>query len=186
MQDLVTKRATYAEYCAVPPHLVAEIVGGRLVTHPRPAPRQSSTASRLGVVLGHAFDWKLGAPGGWWIIDEPELHLDDDILIPDLAGWRRERMPRLPDTAWFELTPDWACEVLSPSTMRHDKGEKRDIYAANGITHLWHVDVAARVLEVFELAQGRWVLDKTLRDDDSVAASPFDAAPFDLALLWDE
>ena len=187
MQDVPTRSATYDDLIAVPPHLVAEIIGGRLVTHPRPAPRQSTSASRLGVILGRSFDWELGGtPGGGWIIDEPELHLGSEILVPDIAGWRRERMERLPDTAWFDIVPDWVCEVLSPSTIRYDKGEKRDIYGRKGVKHLWHVDVATRLLEVFELTAERWVLLETFRDAASVAAPPFDAVPFDLGVLWDD
>ena len=104
--------------------------------------------------------------------------------MPDIAGWRHERMPQLPATAWFEIVPDWVCEVLSPSTIRRDKGEKRDIYGANGVRHLWHVDVATKLLEVFELTEGRWMLHRTFRDDESVAAPPFEAVPFDLRPLW--
>ena len=99
MQDLPPRAATCADYCEVPPNLVAELIAGRLVTHPRPAPRQSTAASRLGIILGNGYDWKLGSIGGWWMIDEPELHLDNDILIPDLAGWRRETLTRLPAAA---------------------------------------------------------------------------------------
>ena len=185
MQDLPTRSATYADLMAAPAHLVAEIIGGRLITHPRPAPRHATAASRLGAILGRSFDWALGGkPGGWWIIDEPELHLGPDVLVPDLGGWLRERMPELPETAWFETAPDWVCEVLSPSTLRYDKGEKRDIYAANGVAHLWHVDPTARLLEVFVLTGGQWLLFRTFRDDEVVTAPPFDAVPFELGLLW--
>ena len=185
MQDLPHSRATYADVLAAPPDLIAEIIGGRLVTHPRPAPRHVVGTSRLGRVLGQAYDWK-GAtgPGGWWILDEPEIHLGDEIVAPDLAGWRIERMPKLPQTAWFELAPDWICEVISPSTARYNKGEKRDLYAARGVEHLWHIDPAPRLLEVFELSDGKWVLLKTYRDEDSVTAPPFTDAPFSLGLLW--
>ena len=185
MQDLPERTATYADLAAVPSHLVAEIIAGRLVTHPRPAPRHALSNSVLGRLLGQAFDRKgASGPGGWWLLDEPELHLGHDILVPDIAGWRVERMPQLPDAAWFGLVPDWACEVLSPSTTRHDRGEKRDIYAEHGVRHLWHVDPDARILEVFALETGRWTLLRTYRDDDQVAAAPFDAVPFALGLLW--
>lgn len=184
MQDLAHRPATYEDLRAVPPHLVAEIIGGRLVTHPRPAPRQSNSGSVLGGILNSRFQTGENGPGGWWIVDEPELHLHQDIVVPDIAGWRRERMPRLPDDPWLELAPDWACEVLSPSTQRRDKGEKRDIYAASGIRHLWHVDTPGRLIEVFELTGGKWLLQRTFRDDEEVAAPPFEAAPFRLGLLW--
>ncbi len=184
MQDLPDRRATYEDVLAVPPHMVAELLDGRLVTHPRPAPRPSVAASMLGVVLGGPFQLGAGGPGGWWVIFEPELHLGEDVLVPDLAGWRREQMPRLPETAWFDRAPDWACEVLSPSTRRHDKGEKRDIYARHGVRHLWHVDAAERLLETFELSGDQWLLLRTWRDDEEVAAPPFAVAPFKLGVLW--
>jgi Uma2 family endonuclease len=185
MQEQVTRRATYEDLVAVPHNLVAEIIDGRLVTHPRPAPRHALSTSVLGRLLGQSFDRKgASGPGGWWLLDEPELHLGSDIVVPDLAGWSTERLPRLPDAAWFELAPDWVCEVLSPSTVRVDRGEKRDIYAEHGVRHLWHVDPDARIVEVFALDNGRWTLLRAYRDDDSVAAPPFDAVPFPLGLLW--
>lgn len=128
MGEALARRATYADLKAVPAHMVAEIIGGRLVTHPRPRPRHAAAASGLGAKLGGSFHHGDTGPGGWWILDEPELHLGEGVVVPDLAGWRRRRMPRLPETAWFELAPDWACEVVSPSTVRIDRLEKRDIY----------------------------------------------------------
>ena len=184
MQDLIPRRATYDDLVAVPPHLVAEILDGRLVTHPRPAPRHSRAASILGGLLVPAHDIGTTGPGGWWVLDEPELHMGADVAVPDLGGWRRERMPKLPETAWFELPPDWACEVLSPATARHDKGVKRDLYARHGVRHLWHVDPPERLLEVFELTEGKWLLWRTFRDDDDVAAPPYAALTFKLGLLW--
>ena len=185
MQDLLPTRATYADILSAPPHLIAEIIGGRLVTHPRPAPKHVVGTSRLGLVIGHAYDWKISKRSdGWWILDEPEIHLGDAVVAPDLAGWRHERMPGVPATAWFDLAPDWICEVISPSTARYNKGEKRDLYAARGVEHLWHIDPAPRLLEVFELSDGKWVLLKTYRDEDSVTAPPFTDAPFSLGLLW--
>lgn len=181
--------ATYADLQAVPPHLVAEILCGRLVTHPRPAPRHTTAASRLGGILGASFDWGDDGPGGWWILDEPELHLADDVAVPDIAGWRRERMPELPETAYFALPPDWVCEIISPSTERYDRGEKRDIYARHGVKHLWLLDPVQKLLETFELRDGRWLLLATWTEGDdaperTAAAPPFDGAPFVLGKLW--
>jgi Uma2 family endonuclease len=130
MSEPVARRATYEDLLQVPEHLVAEIIHGQLVTHPRPAPRHARASSSLGDELVSPFDKGRGGPGGWWILDEPELHLGAHVLVPDLAGWRRERMRSLPDTAWFELAPDWVCEVLSPGTARLDRVEKLPIYAA--------------------------------------------------------
>ena len=135
-EALARRRATYQDVLDAPAHLVAEIVAGTLYTHPRPAPPHTRASSVLGGKIGTPFDFDAGGPGGWWILDEPELHLGDDILVPDLAGWRRERMPELPDTPYFTLAPDWACEVLSASTRRMDLQGKRPIYAREGVGYL--------------------------------------------------
>ena len=177
------RRATYRDVLEAPPHLVAEIVAGTLHTHPRPAPRHARASSALGAKIGDPFDYG-GGPGGWWILDEPELHLADDILVPDIAGWRRERMPEFPDTAFFTLAPDWVCEVLSPSTRDLDRHGKRPVYAREGVRHLWFVDPAARDLEAFELREGAWVLIAALRDNDAVSVPPFEAVSFPLDALW--
>ena len=179
-----TRRATYQDVLDAPAYRVAEIVDGTLYTQPRPAPRHAVASSRLGIDLGGPFDRGRGGPGGWWILDEPELHLGEDILVPDLAGWRRERMEELPDTAYFTLAPDWACEVLSASTRRLDLHEKRPVYAREGVEHLWLVDPADRTLEAFELREGQWVLIASAKDDDPISIRPFDAITFSLGDLW--
>ena len=178
-------RATYQDVLDAPAHLVAELIGGTLYTHPRPAPRHATATSRLGFELGGPFDRGRGGPGGWRIIDEPELHLGDEVLVPDMAGWRRERMPALPDTAYFTLAPDWICEVLSPSTRKRDLVRKRPIYAREGVAHLWLVDPVEQILEAFEARDGQWVLIATVEDDDPVQIAPFDAVTFSLGELWD-
>ena len=177
-------RATYQDVLDAPPHRVAEIVDGTLYTQPRPAPPHAVACSRLGIDLGGPFDRGRGGPGGWWIIDEPELHLGEDILVPDLAGWRRERMADLPDTAYFTLPPDWVCEVLSASTRKLDLHGKRPVYAREGVGHVWLVDPADRTLEAFELREGQWVLIASAKDDDPVCIRPFDAVTFSLGDLW--
>ena len=179
-----TRRATYQDVLDAPAHRVAEIVDGTLYTQPRPAPPHAVASSRLGFDLGGPFDRGRGGPGGWWIIDEPELHLGEDILVPDLAGWRRERMPKLPDTAYFSLAPDWVCEVLSASTRKLDLHGKRPVYAREGVAHLWLVDPADRALEAFELREGQWVLVASAQGDDPVSIRPFDAVTFGLGDLW--
>ena len=178
------RRATYQDVLDAPAYRVAEIVDGTLYTQPRPAPRHAVASSRLGIDLGGPFDRGRGGPGGWWILDEPELHLGEDILVPDLAGWRRERMEELPDTAYFTLAPNWACEVLSASTRRLDLHEKRPVYAREGVGHLWLVDPADRTLEAFELREGQWVLIASAKDDDPISIRPFDAITFSLGDLW--
>ena len=148
-----------------------------VASQPVPAPNNVSYS-----VVG-PFGKGRGGPGGWWIIDEPEIHLDEDIVVPDLAGWRRERMPDYPGTAYVTLAPDWVCEVLSESTRRHDLHEKRPIYAREGVPYLWLVDPADRTLEAFELHDGRWLLIASAKDDDPVSIRPFDAITFGLGDL---
>ena len=183
-EALAHRRATYQDVLDAPAHRVAEIVDGTLHTHPRPAAPHARASSSLGVKIGGPFDYDSGGPGGWWIIDEPELHLGEDILVPDLAGWRRERMPDYPDTAFFTLAPDWVCEVLSASTRRLDLHGKRPVYAREGVAHLWLVDPADRTLEAFELRESEWVLIGTAKDDEPVNIRPFDAVTFSLGDLW--
>ena len=176
--------ATYQDVIDAPAHMVAEVVEGALYTHPRPAPPHALASSSLGGELSSPFQKGRGGPGGWWIIDEPELHFGEDILVPDIAGWRRERMPDFPDTAFFTLAPDWVCEVLSPSTRDLDRHGKRPVYAREGVRHLWFIDPEARDLEAFELRDGEWVLIATARNDDPVSIPPFEAISFPLDALW--
>jgi Uma2 family endonuclease len=179
-------RATYAEYEAVPPHLHAEIVYGTLYVMSRPAPRHSHAASRIGGRLDGPFGLGEGGPGGWWILDQPEIHfLREEPVVPDLAGWRRQRMPRLPDTAYFTLPPDWVCEVLSPSTARLDREEKMYLYAEHGVKFAWLIDPIAKTLEAYALgADGKWNEPLRLRDRDRGRIAPFEAIELALAVLW--
>jgi len=180
----VREPATYQDVLDAPPNMVAELIRGALHLQPRPASPHARASSSLGVELGGPFDRGRGGPGGWWIIDEPELHLGDDVLVPDLAGWRRERMPSYPDLAFFELAPDWVCEVLSPGTRRIDLTDKRAIYGEAGVGHLWFVDPLARTLEAFALREDAWVLVAALKDDAEVRLPPFEAVGFALGALW--
>jgi len=184
MGESATRPATYDDLLQVPEHLVAEIIHGVLHTHPRPAPRHALSAAAIGGKLFDPFGTGRGGPGGWWILDEPELHLGPQVLVPDLAGWRRERMPALPDTAWFELAPDWVCEVLSPATAKTDRTLKMPLYAQQGVAHLWLIDPLLRTLESYRLAGGHWTLEVTLKDADPVRLEPFSAIEFPLADLW--
>ncbi|MEM6945400.1 MAG: Uma2 family endonuclease [Pseudomonadota bacterium] len=184
IEPIVREPATYRDVLEAPANMVAELVAGRLHLQPRPASRHGFAASTLGMEIGNPFQRGRGGPGGWWIIDEPELHLGEDVLVPDVAGWRRERMPSYPDVAYFELAPDWVCEVLSPSTRQFDLVEKRAIYAQEGVAHLWLVDPLAKSLEAFTLRDGAWVLIAALRDDQPVELAPFDAISFGLSALW--
>jgi Uma2 family endonuclease len=164
--------------------MVAEIIRGALHLHPRPAMPHARASSALGAKIGGPFDFDGDGPGGWWIVDEPELHLGEEIVVPDLAGWRRERMPQFPRTAYTTVAPDWACEILSPSTRGTDVGPKRAIYREHGVGWLWLVDPDARSLEAFEQRGGAWVEIGTLVGEAEVRMPPFDAIGFPLAALW--
>jgi Uma2 family endonuclease len=169
----------------LPDYVVGEIVHGQLVVSPRPATDHAYASSTLGGELMGPFQHgKGGGPGGWWILDEPELHFDKDVLVPDLAGWRRERMPEFPQAPAIELAPDWVCEVISPSTARVDRVGKREIYAREGVQFLWFIDPLERTLEVFGLEKGGWLVRGAWSDTDKVRAAPFDAIELDLSLLW--
>ncbi len=178
------KRATYRDVLDAPAHMVAEVVEGALHLQPRPAGRHTLAGSSLGVEIGGPFQRGRGGPGGWWILDEPELHFGEDILVPDLAGWRRERMAAVPDDAYFTLAPDWVCEILSPSTRKLDLEGKRPIYAREGIAHLWLVDPSARTLEAFSLADGDRSPAGSASGAEPVSLPPFEAVSFPLDALW--
>ena len=179
------KRATYDDVLSAPEHKVAEILDGELFLSPRPAPRHSVASSRLGAILA-PFDDDPSGPGGWWILDEPELHFGGDVVVPDLGGWRRERMPTLPEGAFFSIAPDWVCEVLSPSTERIDRGRKLRIYANAGVAHAWFVNPVERTLEVLRLRDGAWTIVAVCGGPDPVRVEPFDAIELPLGRLWVE
>jgi len=184
MGEPARRKATYADILAAPLHLVAEIIAGELRLHPRPAKPHAAAASAIGEELGPPFKRGRGGPGGWIILDEPELHLGEDVIVPDLAGWRRERMPTLDDEPYFTLAPDWVCEVLSPKTARADRAEKLPIYALACVGHVWLVDPRARTLEVLRRQEDKWLIADVFKDDARVRAEPFDAIELDLAVLW--
>jgi Uma2 family endonuclease len=172
--------------------MVAEILDGELFLSPRPARPHANVASNLGGILIPAFKFGRGGPGGWVILDEPELHLGSrpDKLVPDLAGWRRERLPQAVGgkdaPSHYDLAPDWACEVLSERTRSRDKGQKMRIYAREGVRHLWHVDPLARTLEIFRLTEGQWQHVHTFTGEEWVRAEPFEDIELELALVWAE
>ncbi|AKT38584.1 Uma2 family endonuclease [Chondromyces crocatus] len=177
--------ATYADLEAVPSHLVGEIIGGTLFMSPRPAMPHALASSTLGMVLGPPFQLGVGGPGGWWLLFEPELRLDSDVLVPDLAGWRRERMPDFPETAATSLPPDWVCEVLSPSTATDDRFDKLPVYAREGVTWVWLIDPIKRTLEVHHLGpRKRWEAELLVKGEAVVRAAPFDAIELPLSILW--
>ncbi|MBI5501862.1 MAG: Uma2 family endonuclease [Deltaproteobacteria bacterium] len=184
MSSPARRRATVQDLLDVPDHLVAELVDGEVVASPRPAFRHSRAASIIGVSLGGPYDLGKGGPGGWWILDEPELHLGPDVLVPDLAGWRREKMPVFPDVAYSEVSPDWVCEILSPATAGLDRVRKLPIYARAAVRHVWLVDPGLRILEVLRLEGSSWVLVAAHDHDAVVRAEPFAEIELALAALW--
>ncbi len=169
---------------ALPEIVVAEIVDGELHASPRPAPRHANTGALVGGSLVPPFHQGRGGPGGWWVLYEPELHLGPDVLVPDWAGWQRTRMPRLPETAYFSIVPDWVCEILSPSTASLDRVKKLAVYAREQVAHAWLIDPLARTLEVLRLDAGRWTILATRAGDDIVRAEPFTAIALELSALW--
>lgn len=179
-----------AAFRAVPNALIAEILDGVLHTLPRPARPHTNTASVLGGELHGPFRRGVGGPGGWVILDEPELHLGPkpDKLVPDLAGWRRSRMPdaRGPETApaHYDLAPDWVCEILSPATEAIDRGKKMRIFRREGVGHVWLVNPTTRTLEVYRLDSAHWTMLDTFEGDAVVRAEPFDAFELSLSVLW--
>ncbi|MFY0570387.1 Uma2 family endonuclease [Archangium lansingense] len=179
-----------ADFQAAPAEMVAEILDGELHLSPRPARPHTNVASNIGGLLLAPFKFGRGGPGGWVILYEPELHLGPrpDKLVPDLAGWRRERMPDAlggdESPAHYDLAPDWVCEVLSERTRRTDKGPKMRIYAREGVRHLWLVDPLAQTLDVFRLEGRHWLLVDSFAGEERVRAEPFEAIELELALLW--
>ncbi|MEO1483970.1 MAG: Uma2 family endonuclease [Myxococcota bacterium] len=179
------REAAYQDLVDTPEHSVAEIVGGDLYVSPRPRARHSRAASILGMLLGPPYQLKLGGPGGWEILDEPELHLGAHVLVPDLAGWRYDLNPEFDLTvAHIEIAPQWVCEVLSPRTAALDRTRKLPIYAEHGVQHAWLIDPESRTLEVFRRQGERWLLIAAHEGTDPVAAEPFDATPIQISKMW--
>ncbi|MBI4950489.1 MAG: Uma2 family endonuclease [Myxococcales bacterium] len=185
MGEPAPRQATYDDLLALPPHVRGELIHGVLHVQPRPASPHARAASSLGGELYGPFDRGRGGPGGWIILHEPELHLrGGHVVVPDLAGWRRERMPELLEVSAFELPPDWVCEVISASTAAVDRAEKLPLYAGEGVAHAWLVDPGPRTLEVLRLDGATYRLLVTHRGDARVRAEPFAAGEIDLSALW--
>jgi Uma2 family endonuclease len=176
----------YERLLALPDNLVGEIIGGELYTQARPSGRHGTAELGLGATLLFPFQRGKDGPGGWWIVPEPELHFirDTEVVVPDLAGWRRERMPAIPEGHRFEVVPDWVCEILSPGTIKKDRALKLPLYARYGVAYIWLMDPLERTLEAYELRKGSWLLLATLKDDDPVGIAPFAAVTFSLGDLW--
>ena len=184
MAEAAKRNATYADLQAVPPHLVAELIDGSLVTHPRPAPPHAIAANSLADEVSSTFQKGRGGPGGWVFMTEPELHLGIQVVVPDIAGWRIERLSEVPDAAYLETQPDWVCEIVSPSTEQVDRGPKRRIYATAGVQYLWLLNPVSKVLEAFKLDGEEWRNITTVVDGEDVSVEPFEAISFPLDVLW--
>jgi Uma2 family endonuclease len=180
----IKEHATYDDLLRAPENMVAELIDGELHTWPRPRARHGDAQAALGFPIGMAYRYGEGGPGGWWIIAEPEVHLGPQTVVPDIAGWRRERLPELPQSHIFAVAPDWVCEVLSPSTARVDRGKKLRIYATNGVPWAWYVDVDGKTVEVMHLVDGVWHIEHVYTGGELMCAEPFTAVSIDLAKIW--
>lgn len=186
------RRATYEDLLAAPDDVTAELVDGVLFMSPQPKVRHTIATSAIGREIGHRFGRRHadeGLPGGWWIIDEPELHLRLDlrVTVPDVAGWRRERMPNPPrDTHKMTVVPDWVCEVLSPSSRGFDSVIKMNAYADAGVEWAWLVEPADMHVDVFRREGKGWEQIASAEGSVVVRLPPFDAVELDLGEWWEE
>ena len=176
--------ATYEDLVRLPDNVIGELIDGELYASPRPSGPHARVASVLGTVISSRYDIGVKGPGGWWILFEPELHLGPDTVVPDLGGWRRERMPRVPKGHIFTIAPDWVCETLSPGNARYDRRKKLPIYARHGVPWAWIADPIHRSVEVLQLIDERWTLVGIYSESDVFAAEPFPLAEIDLPLIW--
>ncbi|MDD9910278.1 MAG: Uma2 family endonuclease [Ahrensia sp.] len=174
----------YAQLEALPPNMVGEIIDGELLAMPRPAARHAVSAASLGIEIGGPYQRGRGGPGGWIFMNEPELHFGIQVTVPDIAGWRRERMQSIPEGVAITIPPNWVCEVLSPSTEKYDRGAKRRIYLSAGVEYLWLLNPISRVLETFIASDDEWKIGPTFASGDTVSAVPFDAISFPIDYLW--
>jgi len=185
---LKTAPDLYAQLCALPPGQTGEIIGGKLHVQPRPAGPHALASSTLTMDIGGLYQRGKGGPGGWWVLDEPEVHCvrDVEVCVPDIAGWRKERLPKIPQGHRFEVAPDWICEILSPRTAKTDRVEKMPVYARYGVAYLWLVHPVERTLEAFALRDGLWTVIGLFQEGDTAQVAPFGELALNLADLWTE
>jgi Uma2 family endonuclease len=185
MSDPGNKKAVYDDLYTIPENMTGEIINGELIVTPRPSQKHVHTASTLDKKIGSPYQLgEGGGPGGWVILVEPEVKFGEDVVVPDLAGWRKDRYPKTGETNWISITSDWVCEVLSPSTLRLDRVKKMPLYGQYGVPHFWLIDPVARTLEVFRLESGRWSLLGAFSEDEKVRVEPFQEIEIDLSILW--
>lgn len=185
MLEPLKKQASYDDLYSIPENMIGEIIDGELVATPRPSRKHVYTSSVLGNELGPPYQFgRGGGPGGWIILDEPEIKLGEHLLVPDLAAWRKDRFPTDEETNWISVVPDWICEILSPGTIRLDRIRKMPVYAQHGVPYLWLIDPIAKTLEAFGLRSGKWVLLASFAENDTVQVEPFHQWEMDLGSLW--
>lgn len=184
MAARVREHATYEDLLQVPDTMVAELIEGELFASPRPGGPHTIAFSALGGFLVPSYQFGRGGPGGWWIFDEPEVHFGRNVLVPDIGGWRRERMAQPPQNHVFTIVPDWICEVISPSSGRLDRMKKMPIYAHEGVAYAWLVDPLQQMIEVAENEHGAWKTLAVHGENQVVRIPPFEAIEIDLTLLW--
>ncbi len=185
MAEPMKRPAGWLDVLAAPEGLKAEVLDGALMMSPRPKPQHGRTQGLLFTHLCEPFDLGVGGPGGWWLVIEPDVLFDPhNIVSPDLCGWRRERMPELPDESPVGLTPDWICEVISPSSSRRDRLAKADLYLRGGVPHYWILDPADRLLEAFAADKGKWLRLGAWSDGDLAAIPPFEAVTLEVGSLF--
>jgi len=186
MAEPAKKEATYEDLYHIPENTTGEIIDGELIVSPRPAWPHLEAAYVLGGELMSPYRFGRGGPGGWIILAEPEVHFGKNVIVPDLAGWRKERLSMARDEHRFTIRPDWVCEILSPSSARTDRIKKMRIFAEHEVPYAWLVDPLAKTLEVFTLESGKWVIQGLHAEDEKVRAVPFEEVEIDLTHLWIE
>ncbi|MBK9753189.1 MAG: Uma2 family endonuclease [Nannocystis sp.] len=182
-----TRRATYEDVLNAPEHMIAEILFGTLYTQACPAIPHALACTRLSAILGNQFDTDVEGPNSWFLLNKPELHLgsEPDIIVPDLAGWRGARAQQVPaEGPWIGVPPDWACEIISPSTQARDRGVKLDIYLREQVRHVWLVDPIAETLEVYRHGGAHWIRCALYASNAAVHAEPFESFELQLAKIW--
>ncbi|MEW6267621.1 MAG: Uma2 family endonuclease [Thermodesulfobacteriota bacterium] len=179
------RKAVYDDLYDLPENMTGQIIEGELQAFPRPHYRHANAVSAVGSELKPPYQFgRGGGPGGWIILIEPEVKLGENLLVPDLAGWKKERLAAPPQENWTTVPPDWVCEILCPNTYRLDRTRKMDIYAEHGVAFLWLVDPLTKILETFKLQDGKWLVLKNYAENDKARAEPFPEVEIDLANLW--
>jgi Uma2 family endonuclease len=187
MSEPAKKKVSYDDLYSIPENMTGEIIDGELIVTPRPSPKHSYTASTLvGEIVPPYRFGRGGGPGGWIILYEPEIMLGEQLLVPDFAGWRKERFPGVPKENWLSVPPDWVCEILSPNTARLDRVRKMPVYAQYQVAYLWLIDPVEKTLEAYRLESGKWLLLSSFAEDDRVCAEPFQEIEIELGNLWIE